>query len=87
MTADDSFSVAEAVAISGNQFRAVGGNQAVLQLAGPDTLVIDLKGRTVVPGLVDTHRRIYSYAERAYGDELGPVKLRRYPVDWRGVRT
>ena len=87
LTVDDSFSVAEAVAISGNQFRAVGENQAVLQLAGPDTLVIDLKGRTVVPGLVDTHRHIYSYAERAYGDELGPVKLRRYPVDWRGVRT
>ena len=87
VTVDESFSVAEAVAISGNQFHAVGPNQAVLQLAGPGTLVIDLKGRTVVPGLVDTHRHIYSYAERAYGEELGPVKRKRYPVDWRGVRS
>src|ERR1051326_6868290 len=43
VTVDNNFSIAQAVAISGRQFAAVGQNADVLKLAGPDTLVIDLK--------------------------------------------
>lgn len=87
VTVDNNFSVAEAVAVSGNKIIGVGTNDEIKKLAGPNTQVLDLKGRTVVPGLVDTHRHSYSYAEGAYGGLLGEVKLHRYPVDWRGVRT
>jgi len=87
LTVDSSFSTAEAVAIGGQQFIAVGQNQDVLKLAGPDTLVVDLKGKTVIPGLIDTHQHIHNYSEGAYGEELRPETLRRYPVDWRGVRS
>ncbi|MDA2934444.1 amidohydrolase family protein [Acidobacteria bacterium AH-259-D05] len=87
LTVNGSFSTAEAVAISGRQFRAVGQNQDVLRLAGPSTVVIDLKGRTVLPGLIDTHGHIHNYAERAYGGDLGPLEWRTYPIDWRGVRN
>ncbi len=85
VTVDEGFSIAQAVAVTGNQFTAVGSNQDVLRLAGPNTRVIDLKGRTVIPGLVDSHRHMYSYAERAYGGDLDPHQWRRYPIDWRGV--
>src|SRR5262245_36483972 len=56
LTVDAQFSVAQAVAITGNKISAVGTSADVAKLAGPNTQVIDLKGRTVTPGLMDTHR-------------------------------
>jgi predicted amidohydrolase YtcJ len=55
VTVDDQFSYAEAVAISGDKFSAVGTDEAVRRLAGPNTRQIDLQGRTVIPGLTDNH--------------------------------
>jgi predicted amidohydrolase YtcJ len=55
VTVDETFSVAQAVAITGDKFTAVGGNDAVRGLAGPGTRQIDLKGLTVTPGLTDNH--------------------------------
>jgi predicted amidohydrolase YtcJ len=55
VTVDPAFSYAQAVAIRGGRFMAVGANAAVRKLAGPATRVIDLRGRTVVPGLADNH--------------------------------
>ncbi len=81
LTVDDEFSIAQAVAVSGNTIAAVGTDQQVQALAGPNTTQIDLKGRTMIPGLVDTHRHMYSYAERAYGGLLTPDERRRYPLD------
>lgn len=46
---------AQAVAIRGNRIQAVGGNAEVLALARPRTKVLDLAGRTVIPGLNDAH--------------------------------
>ncbi len=85
VTVDSNFSTAKAVAIRRREFSAVGQNEEMLALAGPGTLVIDLKGRTVLPGLIDTHRHMYSYAERAYGGGFTPEQLHQYPVDWRGI--
>lgn len=45
----------EAVAIRDGRFVAVGDNASVAAHAGPDTQIIDLGGRPVVPGLIDTH--------------------------------
>src|SRR5688572_22451426 len=50
VTIDDAFSIAEAVAISGGRITAVGRNADVLPLRGPNTRVMDLAGRTVLPG-------------------------------------
>ena len=55
ITVDARFSIAEAVAISGGRFSAVGTNTAVRTLAGPKTTTIDLHGQTVIPGLADGH--------------------------------
>lgn len=49
---------AEAVAIRGGQFIAVGERAEVLRLRGDRTTVIDLAGRTVIPGLNDSHTHL-----------------------------
>lgn len=58
LTVDDNFSVAEAAAIRNGRFVAAGPATAVLAQAGPRTEVVDLGGRTVLPGLADTHNDI-----------------------------
>lgn len=55
ITVDAAFSIAEAVAIAEGRFTAVGTNAAIRKTAGPNTTVIDLRGRTVIPGLADDH--------------------------------
>jgi predicted amidohydrolase YtcJ len=55
ITVDDRFSIAQAVAIRGDRFQAVGTNAEITKLAGPKTRRIDLRGRAVTPGLIDNH--------------------------------
>lgn len=54
-TLDDTASEAEAVAVTAGRFSAVGSAAEVQKLAGSSTTVVDLKGRRVVPGLIDAH--------------------------------
>jgi predicted amidohydrolase YtcJ len=58
ITVDERFSVAQAVAIRGDRVVAVGTNQEIAQLAGPNTHKIDLKGKSVVPGMIDNHMHL-----------------------------
>ena len=55
VTVDDQFSYAQALAITGDKFTAVGTNESVRRLAGPNTRQVDLHGMTVIPGLTDNH--------------------------------
>ena len=48
-------SICEAVACAGSRIVATGSADEMRRLAGPDSEVIDLKGRTAIPGLTDTH--------------------------------
>lgn len=55
ITADAGFTIAEAVALTGDRVAAVGPRQAIERLATPDTMIDDLGGATVLPGLIDAH--------------------------------
>src|ERR1700720_1108065 len=57
-TLDRSNPTASAVAIKDGIFTAVGHDSDVMKLAGPSTKVIDLRGRRVLPGLIDNHLHI-----------------------------
>src|SRR3984893_18998920 len=57
-TLDRSNPTASAVAIKDGLFTAVGNEQETMKLRGPSTKVIDLKGRRVLPGLIDNHLHI-----------------------------
>lgn len=66
-TVDDRFSIAQALAIKDRRVVATGTSEAMRKLAGPQTKVIDLRGRTVIPGLIDNHSHWIRAAEH---DEL-----------------
>ncbi|NUP00585.1 MAG: amidohydrolase [Nonomuraea sp.] len=55
LTLDETFACEQAVAIRGNTIVAAGTDAAIRALAGPRTRVIDLAGRTVLPGINDSH--------------------------------
>ncbi len=55
ITVDKNFTIAQAVAIRGDKFLAVGKNEDILKMTGANTKKIDLEGRTVIPGLIDAH--------------------------------
>ena len=76
VTVDKDFSVREAIAIGGGRVLATGTSAAMKKLAGDHARVIDLGGRTVIPGLTDGH--IHGIrAALTFGAE----------VNWIGVPT
>jgi hypothetical protein len=48
----------EAVAVTGGKFSAVGEARDILPTRGPETKVLDLGGRRVIPGLIDSHLHV-----------------------------
>ncbi len=52
--------VAEAMAVQGDKILAVGTSPEILDLAGPKTERLDLRGRTVIPGIIDAHTHIHN---------------------------
>src|SRR5918999_6558752 len=54
-TADGSGTIAEAIAVRGNQVLRVGSNRDVNRLRRPQTIVIDADGGAVLPGFNDSH--------------------------------
>jgi predicted amidohydrolase YtcJ len=55
ITMDDGHPAAEAVAVAGGKIVAVGAKDDVLAWKGPTTEMVDLRGRTLVPGFLDGH--------------------------------
>lgn len=62
VTVDSTKPRAQAVAILRDLLVAVGADHEVQAYAGPATRVFDLKGKTVVPGFIDTHQHFMSRA-------------------------
>ena len=75
LTVDRNDSVAQAVAISGEKITAVGTTAQIKAMAGPNTQVIDLRGRAVTPGLIDTHVH-FSAAASLFTVDLGDADVK-----------
>lgn len=74
ITTDKKFSIGQAVAIRDEKFLAVGTNKNILASAGRETVKIDLKGKTVIPGLIDTHNHMEEAGEGLYKVPLGKAR-------------
>ena len=74
VTVDAEFRIAEAMAIHGARIQSVGGNKEILKLAGPDTHVISLHGKTVLPGLIDSHVHATGAAVYEFDHEIPPLE-------------
>jgi len=55
VTVDRDFTVRQAIAVREGRIQRVGADADVLTLRGPNTVAVDLEGRMVVPGLIDSH--------------------------------
>src|SRR5580693_8267473 len=70
ITVDSGFTIAQAFAVSGDKYVAVGTEAAIRPLAGANTRLIDLKGSAVTPGLSDNHDHLYNSAKVMRGIDL-----------------
>ena len=61
VTVDSRFSIAQAIAIKGNKIVAVGTDEKIKEFTGKHTMVLDLKGKTVLPGINDSHLHAVDY--------------------------
>ena len=68
VTVNQSFDIKQAIAIRGKDVLSVGSDEAIRALVGPDTRAIDLKGKTVIPGLIDGH---YHFLNNAVSYHFG----------------
>lgn len=55
VTVDSGDRIVEAMAIQGDRILKVGSDEEIMALKGPETEIIDLKGKAVLPGLIDSH--------------------------------
>ncbi|HWP56852.1 MAG TPA: amidohydrolase family protein [Candidatus Acidoferrales bacterium] len=79
--------IVQAVAIREGKIVATGNNRQILAMKGPQTKIIDLKGRTVVPGIIDTHSHLFDYALDAQEKKSVRTRLRAQPGEtWESIK-
>ena len=88
ITVDDRFSIQQAIAVRGDRIVAVGTNDQINRLAGPNTRRIDVGGKAVVPGMIDNHAHIMEEG-RIWLEELrlDGVTTRRQALDMIGAKA
>ena len=95
VTVDPQFRIADSMAVRGDRILAVGSYAEIARLAGSGTRQVDLKGKTVLPGLMDSHvhaadATLYEFDHtvpdmETLADVLGYIKSRAAvakPGDW-----
>lgn len=74
VTADRAFRVVEAMAIRAGRIVRVGRNHDVCKLIGPKTRVVELRGRMVLPGLIDSHVHAGNASRYEAAHEIPPME-------------
>jgi predicted amidohydrolase YtcJ len=73
VTVDSNFSIQQAIAVKDGKIAAIGSNQSVLIEKGPHTNSIDLQGRMVLPGLIDSHVHALGAGLSEFREKLPPL--------------
>ena len=82
VTVNKEFAICEGVAISGNKIMAVGTNREIRKLSGSETKIIDLHGKTVIPGLIDSHLHPESASLSELEEEIPDVHTMDQLLNW-----
>ena len=82
VTVDENFSIAQAIAVKGNKFIAVGSNDEIKKLADGSTEKFDLKGKTVIPGIIEAHLHPERASTSELFDEIPDVHTISELLDW-----
>ena len=70
ITVDPGFTIAQAFAVRGDLYVAVGNDAAIRALASANTRLVDLRGFAVIPGLSDNHDHLYNSEKVMRGIDL-----------------
>jgi predicted amidohydrolase YtcJ len=73
-TMDSARPSAEAIAFFRDRILAVGQNQEVMELAGPQTNCLDMTGKTILPGFIDAHEHLSWFAEGYLNLDCSPQR-------------
>jgi len=74
LTVDPNDRIVEAVAVKDGTIQAAGSYNELKQLVGSSTMQVDLKGKTVTPGLVDSHLHMQYYGKQ-FQDKLFDIRF------------
>ncbi|MGI5835035.1 MAG: amidohydrolase [Chloroflexota bacterium] len=80
-TVDDSNPIAQNLAVRDGRIVAVGSDADVDPLSGPESRVVDLGGKTVIPGLIDSHVHLLEFALRLRRVELAGASTLEEALD------
>ncbi len=67
ITVDSRNTIADALAVKDGLIQSVGNSADIQPMIGPNTQVLDLGGKTVTPGLVDSHLHTVQYGKQTWG--------------------
>ncbi len=84
LTVDKNFTIAEAIAVADGRILAVGSDEEIRRHVTPDTKVVNLNGKTVVPGLIETHCHSIGVANGMLSQTW--VELKSIPAVQRWIR-
>ncbi len=76
----------QAIAIRDGRILALGTTEDIRRLAGPNTKVFDIMGRTAIPGVTDTHTHIWGYSQGHWGPPISEYQITAEANDtWQDV--
>ena len=82
ITVDRKFNIAEAVAIKKDRILAVSSNKEIRKRAGLNTRIIDLQGKTVIPGLIEAHAHPESASVSELDQEIPDLHSIKELLTW-----
>ncbi|MEX2512086.1 MAG: amidohydrolase [Cyclobacteriaceae bacterium] len=82
ITVDKEFSIVEAVAIKEGKILEIGDSATVLKRKGEATLLIDLEGHAVIPGIIEGHAHLIAASKSELFDQIPVVNNVGELLDW-----
>jgi len=87
VTVDAKFSIEEALAVEDGKIVAVGDDESIFKLSGPKTEIVDLEGRVLMPGLMDSHVHPTGAAMTEFDHEIPVMETVQDVLDYISART
>jgi predicted amidohydrolase YtcJ len=87
LTVNKSFEITHAVAVEDGRIKALGDNAAALAKSTPGATVINLQGRTLLPGLMDSHAHPVGAANYEHDHEIPDIQNIRQLLDYISDRA